>query len=117
MPKKKKKKFKWHEWNQSPDVSNNKDPSLVPKKVYDDPKHLQAAVALAMKSSLMKHLHNLISLTVSLIYKLEVRIHLDKDNDMLLPTERPIIFDEDLHMETMVEVLDMDKHNYINELH
>uniref|UniRef100_A0A915JAN0 Uncharacterized protein n=1 Tax=Romanomermis culicivorax TaxID=13658 RepID=A0A915JAN0_ROMCU len=54
VPQNKKKKQK-DKWNKSPDVSNDEDPVLEPKKVYDNPKCLQAAVASAMKSGLMQH--------------------------------------------------------------
>uniref|UniRef100_A0A915I4H3 Testicular haploid expressed protein n=1 Tax=Romanomermis culicivorax TaxID=13658 RepID=A0A915I4H3_ROMCU len=51
VPKMKKKKQK-DEWHKSPEVSNDEDPSLQPKSLYDDPKCLQAAVTSAMKSRL-----------------------------------------------------------------
>uniref|UniRef100_A0A915KP86 Uncharacterized protein n=1 Tax=Romanomermis culicivorax TaxID=13658 RepID=A0A915KP86_ROMCU len=43
VPKKKKKKQK-DEWNKSADVSNNEDPALQPRSIFDDPKRLQADV-------------------------------------------------------------------------
>uniref|UniRef100_A0A915IXZ1 Uncharacterized protein n=1 Tax=Romanomermis culicivorax TaxID=13658 RepID=A0A915IXZ1_ROMCU len=43
-PKNKKKKQK-DEWNKSPEVSDDDDPSLLPKKVHDDPERLQAVIA------------------------------------------------------------------------
>uniref|UniRef100_A0A915K6W1 Uncharacterized protein n=1 Tax=Romanomermis culicivorax TaxID=13658 RepID=A0A915K6W1_ROMCU len=54
---KKKKKKQKDEWNKSPDMSDDKDPSLQSKKLYDDAQCLQAAVASPMK-------HQLIELTL-----------------------------------------------------
>uniref|UniRef100_A0A915KJP2 Uncharacterized protein n=1 Tax=Romanomermis culicivorax TaxID=13658 RepID=A0A915KJP2_ROMCU len=51
VPKKEKKKQK-DEWNKSPDVSDDEDPALQPRSIFNDPKWLQAAVILAMKSNL-----------------------------------------------------------------
>uniref|UniRef100_A0A915JM91 Uncharacterized protein n=1 Tax=Romanomermis culicivorax TaxID=13658 RepID=A0A915JM91_ROMCU len=50
-PKKEKKKQK-EEWNKLPEVYDDEEP----KKVYNDPKCLQTAIASAMKSSLMHRL-------------------------------------------------------------
>uniref|UniRef100_A0A915IND0 Uncharacterized protein n=1 Tax=Romanomermis culicivorax TaxID=13658 RepID=A0A915IND0_ROMCU len=85
MPKKKKKK-QCNEWNQSSEISDEEDPSLLRKKIYDDPKCLQSAIALAMKSSHMTGLNNLLSFPVSPIFKLEVRTCLDAEKDLPLPT-------------------------------
>uniref|UniRef100_A0A915I3N1 Uncharacterized protein n=1 Tax=Romanomermis culicivorax TaxID=13658 RepID=A0A915I3N1_ROMCU len=59
----------------------------MPKKVYGDPKCLQAAIASAMKSSLLTCINDLLGFPMSPIYKLEVRAHLDIDNHLLLPTD------------------------------
>uniref|UniRef100_A0A915I0R0 Uncharacterized protein n=1 Tax=Romanomermis culicivorax TaxID=13658 RepID=A0A915I0R0_ROMCU len=56
-PKKKKKKQK-DEWNKSPEVSDDEDPALQPRLLFDDPKHLQAAITSAVKSRLMDPLSN-----------------------------------------------------------
>uniref|UniRef100_A0A915HPU1 Uncharacterized protein n=1 Tax=Romanomermis culicivorax TaxID=13658 RepID=A0A915HPU1_ROMCU len=71
-PKKKKKKQK-EEWNKSPDISDDEDPSLQPMKIYDNPKRLQAAVVSAMKSGLMHRLIELLGFPLSPIYKLAIR--------------------------------------------
>uniref|UniRef100_A0A915KLY7 Uncharacterized protein n=1 Tax=Romanomermis culicivorax TaxID=13658 RepID=A0A915KLY7_ROMCU len=63
------KKKQKDEWNKSPDVSDDKDPLLQPKKLYDNPKRLQAVLALAMKSSVMHRLIELLIFSLSLIYK------------------------------------------------
>uniref|UniRef100_A0A915ILP1 Uncharacterized protein n=1 Tax=Romanomermis culicivorax TaxID=13658 RepID=A0A915ILP1_ROMCU len=75
------------EYNKSPEVSNEEDLSLQPKKVYDIPKCLQAAIASAMKSGLMYHLKDLLGFPVSPIYKLEVWAHMDTVNDPPIPSE------------------------------
>uniref|UniRef100_A0A915JPZ6 Uncharacterized protein n=1 Tax=Romanomermis culicivorax TaxID=13658 RepID=A0A915JPZ6_ROMCU len=64
----KKKKKQKDKWNKSSDVSDKEDPSLQPKKLYDDSKRLQAAVALAMKSGLMLRLIKLLSFLISPFY-------------------------------------------------
>uniref|UniRef100_A0A915IXL6 Uncharacterized protein n=1 Tax=Romanomermis culicivorax TaxID=13658 RepID=A0A915IXL6_ROMCU len=64
MPKKKQKKQK-DKWNQSPKVSYDEDPSVLPRNMYNDPKCLQAAVASAMKSSLMLGPKELLGIPVS----------------------------------------------------
>uniref|UniRef100_A0A915K0R6 Uncharacterized protein n=1 Tax=Romanomermis culicivorax TaxID=13658 RepID=A0A915K0R6_ROMCU len=192
MPKKKKQK---DEWNQSPKVSDDEDPSLLPKNMYNDPKRLQAAVASAIKSGLMLCLNELLGFPVSPIYKLEAdgiwlnrimaimpftatiaspcsatkftyvkdllaqhtqmledvpcmafynfmwfhtdgnpRSHLmdwinciperepafDQDPGTYICNHSvlcPIIFDEDLHMETAIEEIKIDKSNYTSDLH
>uniref|UniRef100_A0A915IHL1 Uncharacterized protein n=1 Tax=Romanomermis culicivorax TaxID=13658 RepID=A0A915IHL1_ROMCU len=75
------------EWDKLPDISDNEDPSLKPRKVYKDPKRLQAAVPWAMKSSLMHCLTNLLSFPLSTIYKLEVRAYIDAVHNPPLTTE------------------------------
>uniref|UniRef100_A0A915HMB5 Uncharacterized protein n=1 Tax=Romanomermis culicivorax TaxID=13658 RepID=A0A915HMB5_ROMCU len=60
-PKKKKKKQK-DEWNKSPDVSDDEDPAL--RSIFDDPKHLQAAVTSAMKSNLTDRIIELLNFPV-----------------------------------------------------
>uniref|UniRef100_A0A915J0S0 Uncharacterized protein n=1 Tax=Romanomermis culicivorax TaxID=13658 RepID=A0A915J0S0_ROMCU len=84
-PKKKKKK-QIDEWNKSPDVSDDEDPSLQPKKAYKIPKCVPAALASAMKSSLMQCLTDLFGFPMSLIYKLEVHPPMDTVNNPPLPT-------------------------------
>uniref|UniRef100_A0A915J6I1 Uncharacterized protein n=1 Tax=Romanomermis culicivorax TaxID=13658 RepID=A0A915J6I1_ROMCU len=86
VPKKKKKKQK-DEWNQSPDISDDEDPSLQPKKLYDDAQCFQAAVASAMKSGLRHRLIELLEFPVSPIYKLAVCDRLDFENNTPLPME------------------------------
>uniref|UniRef100_A0A915JVT1 Uncharacterized protein n=1 Tax=Romanomermis culicivorax TaxID=13658 RepID=A0A915JVT1_ROMCU len=83
MQKKKKKKQK-EQWNKLPDVFDDEDSSLKSKKVYEDPKRLQAAIASAMKNSLMQRLTNLLSFHMSLIYKLELRTPIEAINAPLL---------------------------------
>uniref|UniRef100_A0A915IG44 Uncharacterized protein n=1 Tax=Romanomermis culicivorax TaxID=13658 RepID=A0A915IG44_ROMCU len=39
------------EWNKSLDVSDEEDPALQPRSMFNDPKRLQAVVTSAMKSS------------------------------------------------------------------
>uniref|UniRef100_A0A915KWV3 Uncharacterized protein n=1 Tax=Romanomermis culicivorax TaxID=13658 RepID=A0A915KWV3_ROMCU len=72
VPKKKKKKHQ-DEWNKSTDVSDNKDRALQPRSIFDDPKHLQAAVTSAMKSNLTDQLIELLNFPVSPMYKLATR--------------------------------------------
>uniref|UniRef100_A0A915K4Q7 Uncharacterized protein n=1 Tax=Romanomermis culicivorax TaxID=13658 RepID=A0A915K4Q7_ROMCU len=86
MPKKKKKKQK-EEWNKSPDISNDEDPSLQLKKLYDDATHLQAAIASAMKNGLTHRLIELLEFPVSPIYKLAVHDHLAFENNPPLPRD------------------------------
>uniref|UniRef100_A0A915IIQ5 Uncharacterized protein n=1 Tax=Romanomermis culicivorax TaxID=13658 RepID=A0A915IIQ5_ROMCU len=86
VPKKKEKKQK-DEWNKSPDVSDDEDPSLQPKKLYDDATCLQAVVASAIKSSLMHQLMELLGFPLSPIYKLTVCDCLAFENDPRLPTD------------------------------
>uniref|UniRef100_A0A915IJV3 Uncharacterized protein n=1 Tax=Romanomermis culicivorax TaxID=13658 RepID=A0A915IJV3_ROMCU len=57
-PKKKKKKKQKEEWNKSPEVSDDEDPSLQPKSLFEDPKRLQTAITSAMKSGLRDRLSN-----------------------------------------------------------
>uniref|UniRef100_A0A915HUK2 Uncharacterized protein n=1 Tax=Romanomermis culicivorax TaxID=13658 RepID=A0A915HUK2_ROMCU len=59
VPKKMKKK-QMDEWNKSPDVSDDKNPALQPRLMFDDPKRLQAAVTSTMKSNLMDQLIKLL---------------------------------------------------------
>uniref|UniRef100_A0A915IPM0 Uncharacterized protein n=1 Tax=Romanomermis culicivorax TaxID=13658 RepID=A0A915IPM0_ROMCU len=81
--KKKKKKHK-DEWNKSPEVSEDEDPSLQPKSLFNDPKRLQAAVTLAMKSGLTHRLIEILNFLVSPIYKLAIhdRIKFESDPPM-----------------------------------
>uniref|UniRef100_A0A915L8B0 Uncharacterized protein n=1 Tax=Romanomermis culicivorax TaxID=13658 RepID=A0A915L8B0_ROMCU len=72
VPKKKKKKQK-DEWNKSPDVSDNEDPALQPRSIFDDRKGLEAAVTSAMKSNLMDQLIKLLNFLVSPMYKFSLR--------------------------------------------
>uniref|UniRef100_A0A915KYQ0 Uncharacterized protein n=1 Tax=Romanomermis culicivorax TaxID=13658 RepID=A0A915KYQ0_ROMCU len=55
MHKKKEKK-----WNILPEVSDNHDPALQLKNLWDDLKQFRAAVAMAMQGNFMMHLHDLI---------------------------------------------------------
>uniref|UniRef100_A0A915KJH4 Uncharacterized protein n=1 Tax=Romanomermis culicivorax TaxID=13658 RepID=A0A915KJH4_ROMCU len=84
VPEKKKKKQK-DEWNKLPDVSDDEDPALQPRSLFDDPKCLQAAVTSAMKSRLMDHLIELLNFPVSPIYKLAIGNHIQFDPDPALP--------------------------------
>uniref|UniRef100_A0A915JKE2 Uncharacterized protein n=1 Tax=Romanomermis culicivorax TaxID=13658 RepID=A0A915JKE2_ROMCU len=86
VPKTLKKKKQKDECNKSPDVFHDEGPSLQPKKVCEDLKCLQAAMASAMKSGLMQCLTNLLGLLVSPIYKLKVRAPIKAINHPLLPT-------------------------------
>uniref|UniRef100_A0A915IT40 Uncharacterized protein n=1 Tax=Romanomermis culicivorax TaxID=13658 RepID=A0A915IT40_ROMCU len=104
VPKKKKKKQK-DECNKSPEVSDNNDPSLQTKSLFDDLKRLQAAVTSAMKSELTHQLIKLLNFPVSPIYKLAIHDHIEFETNppMLLiphkvdniwiervPTDQPI---------------------------
>uniref|UniRef100_A0A915L6Y4 Uncharacterized protein n=1 Tax=Romanomermis culicivorax TaxID=13658 RepID=A0A915L6Y4_ROMCU len=84
VPKKKKKKQK-DEWNKSPDVSDDEDPALQPRSLFDDPKCLQAAITSAMKSRLTDRLIELLNFPVSPLYKLAIRNHLQYKTDTMLP--------------------------------
>uniref|UniRef100_A0A915L2L9 Uncharacterized protein n=1 Tax=Romanomermis culicivorax TaxID=13658 RepID=A0A915L2L9_ROMCU len=84
VPKKKKKKQK-DEWNKLPDVSDDEDPALQHRSLFDDPKCLQAAVTSAMKSRLMDCLIELLNFPVSPIYKLSIGNHIQFDPDTALP--------------------------------
>uniref|UniRef100_A0A915HRJ1 Uncharacterized protein n=1 Tax=Romanomermis culicivorax TaxID=13658 RepID=A0A915HRJ1_ROMCU len=83
----KKKKKKKDEWNKSPEVSDDEDPSLQPELLYYDAKCLQAAVASAMKSSLTHRPIELLGFPVSPIYELAIHDHIAFENDPPLPTE------------------------------
>uniref|UniRef100_A0A915I9P1 Uncharacterized protein n=1 Tax=Romanomermis culicivorax TaxID=13658 RepID=A0A915I9P1_ROMCU len=63
VPKKRKKKQK-DEWNKLPEMSDDEDPSLQPKSIFDDPKRLQAAVTSAMKGGLTHQLIELLNFPV-----------------------------------------------------
>uniref|UniRef100_A0A915I0J8 Uncharacterized protein n=1 Tax=Romanomermis culicivorax TaxID=13658 RepID=A0A915I0J8_ROMCU len=84
LPKKKKKKQK-DEWNKSPDVSDDKDPSLQPKSLFEDPKCLQAAVTSAMKSRLTDRLIKLLNFPVWPMYKLAIGNRIQFDPNPALP--------------------------------
>uniref|UniRef100_A0A915III6 Uncharacterized protein n=1 Tax=Romanomermis culicivorax TaxID=13658 RepID=A0A915III6_ROMCU len=71
VPKKKKKKQK-DEWNKSPKVSDNKDLAIQRRSLFNDPKRLQAAITLTMKSGLTDWLIKLLNFRVSPIYKLAI---------------------------------------------
>uniref|UniRef100_A0A915L865 Uncharacterized protein n=1 Tax=Romanomermis culicivorax TaxID=13658 RepID=A0A915L865_ROMCU len=82
---KKKKKKQKDEWNKSPEVSDDKNPSLQPKSLFDDPKCLQAAVVSAIKSGLMDRLIELLNFPVSPMYKLAICDQIQFDPDPALP--------------------------------
>uniref|UniRef100_A0A915JMV8 Uncharacterized protein n=1 Tax=Romanomermis culicivorax TaxID=13658 RepID=A0A915JMV8_ROMCU len=84
VPKKKKKKQK-DEWNKSPDISDDEDPALQPRSIFDDLKFLQAAVTSAMKSSLTDWLIELLNFPVLPMYKLAIRDRLQYKPDPALP--------------------------------
>uniref|UniRef100_A0A915IKA9 Uncharacterized protein n=1 Tax=Romanomermis culicivorax TaxID=13658 RepID=A0A915IKA9_ROMCU len=84
VPKKKKKKQK-DEWNKSPEVSDEEDPSLQPKSIFDNLKCLQAAVTLAMKSEITHWLMKLLNFPVSPIYKLAICNRIEFQTDPQLP--------------------------------
>uniref|UniRef100_A0A915HNQ6 Uncharacterized protein n=1 Tax=Romanomermis culicivorax TaxID=13658 RepID=A0A915HNQ6_ROMCU len=86
IPKKKKKKQK-EEWNKSPDISDDEDLSLQPKKLNDDAQCLQAVFASAMKSALTHWFIDLLSFPVSPIYKLAVHDRINFENNPPLPTK------------------------------
>uniref|UniRef100_A0A915I1P0 Uncharacterized protein n=1 Tax=Romanomermis culicivorax TaxID=13658 RepID=A0A915I1P0_ROMCU len=82
----KKKKEKQKEgWNKSPDISDHEDLALQPRSLFDDPKHLQAAVTSAMKSGLMDCLIELLNFPVSPLYKLAIQDRLQYKTDPALP--------------------------------
>uniref|UniRef100_A0A915HIH9 Uncharacterized protein n=1 Tax=Romanomermis culicivorax TaxID=13658 RepID=A0A915HIH9_ROMCU len=74
---KKKKKKQKDEWNKLPEVSDDEDPSLQPKSIFDDPRRLQAAITSAMKSGLIHRLIKLLGFPVLPIYKLAIRDRID----------------------------------------
>uniref|UniRef100_A0A915I587 Uncharacterized protein n=1 Tax=Romanomermis culicivorax TaxID=13658 RepID=A0A915I587_ROMCU len=82
VPEKKKKKQK-DEWNKSLDVSDDEDPALQPGSVFNDPKHLQAAITSAMKSNLTDRIIELLNFPVLPLYKLAIRNHLQYDDPPL----------------------------------
>uniref|UniRef100_A0A915JG11 Uncharacterized protein n=1 Tax=Romanomermis culicivorax TaxID=13658 RepID=A0A915JG11_ROMCU len=82
---KKKKKKQKDKWNKSPDLSDDEDPALQPRSIFDDPKRLQAAVTLAMKSNLSDRLIKLLNFPVSPMYKLAIRDRLQYETDPGLP--------------------------------
>uniref|UniRef100_A0A915J225 Uncharacterized protein n=1 Tax=Romanomermis culicivorax TaxID=13658 RepID=A0A915J225_ROMCU len=84
VPKKKKKKQK-DEWNKSPEVSDDEDPSLQPKSIFDNLKCLQAAITLVMKSEIMHRLMTLLNFPVSPIYKLAICDRIEFETDPQLP--------------------------------
>uniref|UniRef100_A0A915K780 Uncharacterized protein n=1 Tax=Romanomermis culicivorax TaxID=13658 RepID=A0A915K780_ROMCU len=91
VPKKIKKKQK-DEWNKLPDVSDNEDPALQPRSMFDDPKRLKAASTSAMKSRLRDRLMSrlrdrlieLLNFPVSPMYKLAIRYRFQYENDPTL---------------------------------
>uniref|UniRef100_A0A915KTV8 Uncharacterized protein n=1 Tax=Romanomermis culicivorax TaxID=13658 RepID=A0A915KTV8_ROMCU len=87
VPKKKKKKQK-DKWNKLPEVSDDEDPSLQPRSMFDDPKRLQAALTSAMMSELTHRLLELLSFPVSPRYKLAIHDHLQFEIDLALPPIR-----------------------------
>uniref|UniRef100_A0A915KTE5 Uncharacterized protein n=1 Tax=Romanomermis culicivorax TaxID=13658 RepID=A0A915KTE5_ROMCU len=72
VPKKKKKKQK-DEWNKSPYVSDDEDPALQPRLMFNNLKCLQAALTSAMKSGLTDQLMELLNFPVWPMYKLAPR--------------------------------------------
>uniref|UniRef100_A0A915J2M2 Uncharacterized protein n=1 Tax=Romanomermis culicivorax TaxID=13658 RepID=A0A915J2M2_ROMCU len=82
---KKKKKKQKDEWNKSPEASDDKEPSLQPKSLFEDPKRLQAAITSAMKNGLMDQLIELLNFPVSPMYKLAIRDPLQYETDPTLP--------------------------------
>uniref|UniRef100_A0A915J505 Uncharacterized protein n=1 Tax=Romanomermis culicivorax TaxID=13658 RepID=A0A915J505_ROMCU len=84
VPKKKKKKQKG-EWNKSLDVSDDEDPALQLRSIFDDTKCLQAAVTSAMKSNLIDRIIELLNFPVSPMYKLAIRDRLQYDDPLLPP--------------------------------
>uniref|UniRef100_A0A915IYD6 Uncharacterized protein n=1 Tax=Romanomermis culicivorax TaxID=13658 RepID=A0A915IYD6_ROMCU len=95
-PKKKKKKQK-NEWNQSTTVL-----SLLQKKVYDDPKRLQAAIPSDMKRGLMTCINNLLGFPVSPIYKLEVHAWLVAENHLPVLTDVDNVWIEHLVLDQLL---------------
>uniref|UniRef100_A0A915JFU7 Uncharacterized protein n=1 Tax=Romanomermis culicivorax TaxID=13658 RepID=A0A915JFU7_ROMCU len=71
----------------SHELSDGEDPTLQPKKLLDELKHLQATVATTMQGDLMKKLNSLTSFSISSMYKLEVHKHLDKLKDLSIPDD------------------------------
>uniref|UniRef100_A0A915HTU5 Uncharacterized protein n=1 Tax=Romanomermis culicivorax TaxID=13658 RepID=A0A915HTU5_ROMCU len=84
VPKKKKKKQK-DEWNKLLEVSDDEDRAIQPRSLFNDPKRLQAAIILAMKSGLMDRLIELLNFPVSPMYKLAICYHIQFDPDPALP--------------------------------
>uniref|UniRef100_A0A915I6E7 Uncharacterized protein n=1 Tax=Romanomermis culicivorax TaxID=13658 RepID=A0A915I6E7_ROMCU len=82
---KRKKKKQKDEWNKSLEVSDDEDPSLQPKSLFDDPKCLQAAITSAMKGGLTDRLIELLNFGVLLRYKLAMHDHIQFDSDPALP--------------------------------
>uniref|UniRef100_A0A915JZV6 Uncharacterized protein n=1 Tax=Romanomermis culicivorax TaxID=13658 RepID=A0A915JZV6_ROMCU len=100
-PKKKKKKQK-NERNQSTTLSKDQDLSLLLKKVYDDPKRLQAAITSDMKRGLMTCINNLLDFPVSPIYKLEVHARLVAENHLPVPTDVDNVWIEHLVLDQLL---------------
>uniref|UniRef100_A0A915JEC4 Uncharacterized protein n=1 Tax=Romanomermis culicivorax TaxID=13658 RepID=A0A915JEC4_ROMCU len=82
----KKKKKQKDEWNKSPKVSDDKDPSLQPRSMFDNPKCLQAALTSAMKSELTHRLLELLNFLVLRMYKLAIHDRLQFETDPALPS-------------------------------
>uniref|UniRef100_A0A915HWW5 Uncharacterized protein n=1 Tax=Romanomermis culicivorax TaxID=13658 RepID=A0A915HWW5_ROMCU len=72
-------------WNKSPEVSDNEDPSLQPRSMFDNPKRLQAAVTWAMKSEVTHRLLELLNFPVSPTFKLAICDPLQFETDPALP--------------------------------
>uniref|UniRef100_A0A915HY25 Uncharacterized protein n=1 Tax=Romanomermis culicivorax TaxID=13658 RepID=A0A915HY25_ROMCU len=66
-------------------VSDEEDPSLQPKLIFDDPKRLQAGVISAIKRRIMHQLIELLNCPVSHTYKLAICDHIEFETDPLLP--------------------------------
>uniref|UniRef100_A0A915JA59 Uncharacterized protein n=1 Tax=Romanomermis culicivorax TaxID=13658 RepID=A0A915JA59_ROMCU len=92
-PKKKKKKQK-DERNKSLEVSDDEDPALQPRSIFDHPKRLQAAVTSAMKTNLTDWIIELLNFPISSIYKLAIRDRMQYDDPTLSPLPSPCSAEE-----------------------
>uniref|UniRef100_A0A915HYT7 Autophagy protein 5 n=1 Tax=Romanomermis culicivorax TaxID=13658 RepID=A0A915HYT7_ROMCU len=78
-------------WNKSPEVSDDEDPSLQVKSIFNDQKRLQAAITSAMKSRLMHGLIELLNFPVLPTYKLAIPDHIQFEADpFMLPISHEV---------------------------
>uniref|UniRef100_A0A915JW03 Uncharacterized protein n=1 Tax=Romanomermis culicivorax TaxID=13658 RepID=A0A915JW03_ROMCU len=82
---KKKRKEQKDEWNKFGEVSDDEDPLLQPKSLFNDPKRPQAAVTWAIKGGPTDRLIKLLNFPVSPRYKSAIHDRIQFQTDWALP--------------------------------